>query len=62
MLAPVLRGWQRRQLAGEGEVDGGVDRIEDVCRVAAEFYHPDSQLVVRLGPDAANAQSEQSGE
>ena len=48
-------------------LDGLLDRIdavtiEDVCRVAAEFYHPDSQLVVRLGPDAANAQSEQSGE
>ncbi len=48
-------------------LDGLLDRIdsvtlEDVCRVAAEFYHPDSQLVVRLGPDAANGQSEQAGE
>ena len=25
--------------------------VEDVCRVAAEFYDPDRQLVVRLGPE-----------
>jgi predicted Zn-dependent peptidase len=28
--------------------------LEDVCRVAAEFYDPDRQLVVRLGPEAEN--------
>ena len=28
--------------------------LEDVCRIAAEFYDPDRQLVVRLGPEAEN--------
>ena len=48
-------------------LDGLLDKIdsvtvEDVGRVAAEFFYPDRQLVVRLGPDAANGQSEQGGE
>jgi predicted Zn-dependent peptidase len=32
--------------------------VEDVCRVAAEFYHPDRQLEVRLGPEAPNGGGE----
>jgi len=32
--------------------------LEDVCRVAAEFYDPDRQLVVRLGPDATNGSAQ----
>ena len=48
-------------------LDGLLDKIdsvtiEDVRRVAAEFYHPDRQLVVRLGPGAANGRSEQARE
>jgi predicted Zn-dependent peptidase len=40
-------------------LDGLLDKIdsvtlEDVCRVASEFYDPDRHLVVRLGPDATN--------
>jgi len=44
-------------------LDGLLDKIdsvtlEDVCRVAAEFYDPDRQLVVRLGPDATNGSAQ----
>ncbi len=38
-------------------LDGLLQKIDsvsvaDVCRVAAEYYDPNRQLVVRLGPDA----------
>jgi predicted Zn-dependent peptidase len=51
--------WERRlEYVGDAVKDLDSVTLEDVCRVAAEFYDPDRQLVVRLGPDATNGSAQ----